>query len=238
MPHPSCQHFTFGVNMEKKVVLKASEIKKSFTYPSLINILNGISLELHEGESIAIMGPSGEGKSTLLQILGTLEEPTSGSLFISGSPVKKSKAPLIRNRHIGFVFQAFNLLEDYTVLQNVLMPATIAGFSTARGSTHYKRALALLEKVGLSKRINYATKLLSGGEKQRVAIARALCNDPEIILADEPSGNLDHETAHLIHELLLDASHNFNKALIIVTHNENLAHLCDKKMHLTKGKLS
>lgn len=224
--------------MEKKVVLKAENITKSYTHPAAINILDGINLELHQGQSIAIMGPSGQGKSTLLHILGTLEEPTSGTLLISGAPVKKSRAPFLRNRHIGFVFQAFNLLEDYSVLQNVLMPATIAGFSTIKGSPHHTRALTLLDKVGLTSRVGFATKLLSGGEKQRVAIARALCNDPEIILADEPSGNLDHETANLIHELLLDASHNFNKALIIVTHNEILANLCDKKVHLTKGKLS
>ncbi len=216
-------------------ILQAKGIRKSFHHPISLTILDGISLDLFAGQSIAIMGPSGEGKSTLLQILGTLEEPTEGSLFVAGKEVCKSNAPLIRNRHIGFVFQAFNLLEDYTVLENVLMPAKIGGKSCKDLIDHGMR---LLEAVGLSHRASFATKLLSGGEKQRTAIARALCNDPDVILADEPSGNLDHSTSLKIHEHLLSATTQLKKGLIVVTHNASLAGLCDKKLHLCAGKLS
>lgn len=220
---------------EKNVILSAHKIRKVFTHPTLISILDDVSLELCKGESIAIMGPSGEGKSTLLHILGTLEAPDSGVLKIAGKEVTKNDAPKLRNSHIGFVFQAFNLLEDYTVLENVLMPARIAGKNPKELK---EKGMALLEAVGLSHRANFATKLLSGGEKQRVALARANCNDPDVILADEPSGNLDHETSLKIHEYLLLSSQKLNKGLIIVTHNENLAELCDKRLTLCAGKLS
>lgn len=184
------------------------------------------------------MGTSGEGKSTLLQILGTLEAPTSGDLLIAGKSVLNTPLSILRNRHIGFVFQAFNLLEDYTVLQNVLMPALIGGKGIGKHSEAYSRALYLIERVGLKQRLHFHTKLLSGGEKQRVALARALCNDPEIILADEPSGNLDHNTSSHIHALLMEAVKEFNKALIVVTHDDTLAALCDRKLILCNGYLN
>ncbi len=183
------------------------------------------------------MGSSGEGKSTLLQILGTLEAPTSGDLIIAGKSVSEHPSPLLRNKHIGFVFQGFNLLDNYSVLQNVLMPALIKGDSIHKNSAAYNRACALLEKVGLTHRLHFSTKLLSGGEKQRVGLARALCNDPEILLADEPSGNLDHETSNRIHELLIHSVKDLNKSLIVVTHDELLAELCDKKLILCDGNL-
>jgi lipoprotein-releasing system ATP-binding protein len=229
--------------MEEKTVanspiLKADKIKKSFSYPINLTILEEISLEIYPGESVAIMGPSGEGKSTLLQILGTLDEPSSGTLHVAGSLVKPSIVAKLRNKHIGFVFQAFNLLEEYTVLQNVLMPAFIAGQSIKKGSAAYERGCALLKRVGLTHRVGYMTKLLSGGEKQRVALARALCNDPDIILADEPTGNLDHTTSKVIHELLLECTTELNKALLVVTHNTNLAAACSRKLFLSSGKLS
>jgi len=218
-------------------ILSAKNICKKFNYPLEIEILKSISLDLFPGQSIAIMGASGEGKSTLLQILGTLEEPSSGELYISGKSVQKNPSPSLRNQHIGFVFQAYNLLEDYTVLQNVLMPALIAGKKFSKQSSVYAHAIHLLDRVGLKERIHFHTKFLSGGEKQRVAIARALCNNPEIILADEPSGNLDHATSSHIHKLLMESVNEFKKALIVVTHDEDLASLCNYKLILCNGFL-
>lgn len=220
-----------------RLLLKADQINKQFNIPTDVNVLNDISLLLHAGESIAIMGASGEGKSTLLQILGTLEAPTKGCIEILGKKVNNHSACSIRNKHIGFVFQGYNLLADYTALQNVLMPALIAGEETTKHSSSYYRAIQLLDHVGLKDRAHFQTKLLSGGEKQRVAIARALCNDPEILFADEPSGNLDHATSSAIHSLLLDCSEKYEKGLIIVTHDQDLANLCNVKLTLKEGKL-
>ncbi len=220
-----------------KPFLSAKKICKAFNHPTTVEVLKAISLDVYPGESVAIMGASGEGKSTLLQILGTLEAPTSGELFIAGKSVSTHASPTLRNKHIGFVFQGFNLLDDYSVLQNVMMPALIAGESIHKNGAAHVRASALLEKVGLTPRAHFATKLLSGGEKQRVALARALCNDPEILLADEPSGNLDHETSSRIHELLLHSVKELNKSLIVVTHDKALAELCDRKLILCDGHL-
>ncbi len=210
------------------MTLEAFEISKSFEHPEKVVVLKNITLKVEAGRSVAIMGASGEGKSTLLHILGTLEAPTSGTLLISGEKLPTDK---LRNQKIGFVFQSFNLLDDYTVLQNVLMPALIGGFEAK------ERALKLLARVGLSHRATFAAKLLSGGEKQRAAIARALINNPDIILADEPSGNLDHTTSIMIHNLLLDCVREEGKALVVVTHDETLANLCDKTYHLINGEL-
>lgn len=220
-----------------KPILSAVNIKKRFHYPNEIEILKGINLDLYPGQSIAIVGSSGEGKSTLLQILGTLEAAHSGELFIAGKSVTTAQAPLLRNKHIGFIFQSFNLLEDYSVLQNVLMPGLIANQPVHKNSAAHARGIALLEKVGLQHRIDFTTKLLSGGEKQRACLARALLNDPEIILADEPSGNLDHENSKRIHELLLEPVKTLNKSLIVVTHDQELANLCDRKLRLCDGYL-
>lgn len=220
-----------------KAILTAKKICKTFTHPLTVEVLKGVSLNVDAGESVAIMGASGEGKSTLLQILGTLEAATSGELIIAGKSVSSHPPPALRNRHIGFVFQGFNLLDDYTVLQNVLMPALIAGDPIHKNSAPYERAHALLEKVGVAHRADFTTKLLSGGEKQRVALARALCNDPEILLADEPSGNLDHKTSNRIHELLFHSVKELNKSLIVVTHDQSLADLCDRKLTLCDGYL-
>ncbi|MCH9626416.1 MAG: Lipoprotein-releasing system ATP-binding protein LolD [Chlamydiales bacterium] len=218
-------------------ILSAKKIRKTFTHPVSVEVLKGVSIEVFPGKSIAIMGASGEGKSTLLQILGTLEAPTEGELIIAGKSITHHPPPTLRNQHIGFVFQGYNLLEDYSVLQNVLMPALIAGRPIHRGSSIYTHACSLLDRVGLSHRIHFTTKLLSGGEKQRVALARALCNDPELLLADEPSGNLDHETSSRIHELLFHSVKELNKSLIVVTHDHTLAELCDRKLILCDGQL-
>lgn len=224
--------------MMQDTVLKAKQITKRFLTPVSIEILKGIDLEIRRGESVAIVGKSGEGKSTLLHVLGTLEKPSSGTLEICGQNIAESPLFLLRNRHIGFVFQSYHLLDDHTVLDNVLMPAKIARQSIHRGSKAYRRALNLLEIVGLDSRTGFLTKLLSGGEKQRVAIARALCNDPDLILADEPSGNLDHAHSQEVHALLTNLARDFNKSLIVVTHDKELSSLCSKTLLLKDGNLT
>lgn len=218
-------------------LLEAKNISKAFYHPSAVHILKDVCLKVCAGDSIAIVGRSGEGKSTLLQILGTLEEPCQGVLSIAGEPVQAGNRSRLRNTKIGFVFQSFHLLEDYTALENVLMPARIAREPTGKGSTAEERALMLLDKVGLADRAYFHTKLLSGGEKQRVALARAMCNDPSLILADEPSGNLDSQTAQLIHDILLDFTQHQQKALILVTHDRELAQLCSQQYELRHGHL-
>lgn len=218
-------------------ILIARDIHKAFYYPKKVSLLKGVDLTVCQGETVAIMGRSGEGKSTLLQILGTLEPVCKGKLEIVNRDVSQFNKSQIRNRHLAFVFQSFHLLEDYTALENVLMPARIARKNTSKGSAAYNRGLELLEHVGLSQRAHFNTKLLSGGEKQRVAIARAMSNDPDIILADEPSGNLDRQTAQHIHQLLLDFSKKSDKTLILVTHDRELADLCDQIYTLREGIL-
>lgn len=214
------------------MILVAKNLKKTYRYPQPVEVLSDVSLSLERGESIAICGRSGEGKSTLLHILGTLESPDSGTLEIEGSFCTHSLATTIRRRSIGFVFQSFNLLEDFTALDNVLMPAKILRRTTSR-----KEGLELLASVGLIHRADFPVKLLSGGERQRVAIARALCNDPCLILADEPSGNLDAENAQAVGDLLLSLVRERNKSLILTTHDSRLASLCGKTYHLNRGQL-
>lgn len=218
-------------------VLKAKAIHKAFYNPHLVQILKGVDITIMRGDTVAIMGRSGEGKSTLLQILGTLESACSGYLEIASQPVSNFNKSKIRNKNLAFIFQSFHLLDDYTALENVLMPASIARNNISQGSPAYNRACELLEKVGLDSRKHFNTKLLSGGEKQRVAIARALCNDPDIILADEPSGNLDKQTSQCIHELLLDFAREQGKTLIVVTHDADLAAMCSRRFSLCEGVL-
>ncbi|MBA3239004.1 MAG: ABC transporter ATP-binding protein [Parachlamydiaceae bacterium] len=218
-------------------ILEASDLKKSFYVPQEISILKKITLDVFAGDTIAITGRSGSGKSTLLQILGTLESPCSGFLSIAGNSVTRFNKSYLRRKHLSFMFQSFHLFEEYTALENILMPAKIARKSIAKGSPAYTRGLTLLEQVGLADRAHFHTKLLSGGEKQRVALARALCNDPSIIFADEPSGNLDKQTSLAIHSLLLDFVNQSNKALIVVTHNPELASMCKIHYDLHEGQL-
>jgi lipoprotein-releasing system ATP-binding protein len=218
-------------------ILEAKNITKRFPHPSPLEILKGIDLAIYPGKSMAIVGKSGEGKTTLLHILGTIDDSSTGKLFIAGKEATSSEKDAIRNQHIGFIFQSFHLLADTCVLDNLLMPVKIARKSTSKGSFHYNKAIELLEMVGLADRIHFSSNKLSGGEKQRVAIARAFMNDPEIILADEPTGNLDHETAHDIQELLLNAVQKAGKALVLVTHNLQLATLLDACYELEGGYL-
>lgn len=215
------------------MILEAKHIRKSFYSPKKVDLFSDISLSLPAGKSMAICGRSGEGKTTLLHIFGTLEEPDSGSIEIGGVRSTPANAALLRNRHIGFIFQSYNLLEDFTALENVLMPARIARLPFDR-----KKGLELLAKAGLEERAHFPTKFLSGGEKQRVAIVRALCNHPDLILADEPSGNLDQENATKIGSLLLQLVKEEKKSLILVTHDQNLASLCDETYLLSAGRLS
>jgi len=221
----------------KKRILEAKNLHKTFYSPNPVPILKGVDLTVSCGEALAIMGRSGEGKSTLLHILGTLERPCSGELKIAEQEVHFRNTSSIRNLHIGFVFQSFHLMEDYSVLDNILFPARIARKCINKNSTSYQRALYLLELVGLSERAHFNAKQLSGGEKQRAAIARAMINDPDLLLADEPSGNLDNATADVIHALLLSFARQDNKSLIVVTHDESLANLCDRKLILKEGLL-
>lgn len=221
----------------KTPILKAAKLHKTFYHPIKVDLLKGVDLVVKKGESVAITGRSGQGKSTLLQLLGTLETPCSGALEIAGENVTRFNKSKIRNKHIAFIFQSFHLLEDYSALDNILMPARIGRRSICQGSKAYTHAEELLEIVGLKDRTLFNTKLLSGGEKQRVAIARALCNDPDIIFADEPSGNLDKQTATNIHALLLDYTRKSNKSIIIVTHDQDLARICDTQYILEDGAL-
>ncbi|MCB1136203.1 MAG: ABC transporter ATP-binding protein [Chlamydiia bacterium] len=219
------------------VVLEAKHLRKSFHDPIDVEVLKDINLDVSSGQSVAITGASGQGKSTLLHILGTLDDASGGSLEIGGHTVTPRTAPRIRNQELGFVFQSFHLLEDYSVMDNVLMPARIARQNTLPGSQAYTRAEQLLQMVGLSERKQFNTKLLSGGEKQRVSLARAFCNNPSLILADEPTGNLDKANSAHIHEILLDFVRKEGKALIVVTHDPELAQLCDRHLVLQDGVL-
>jgi len=224
--------------VKKELILRAENLCKTYNGPMPVEVLSDISLDVPRGNALAIMGKSGEGKSTLLHILGTLEKPCSGQLEICGIMAGEDSLSSIRNKHIGFIFQSFHLLEDYSTIDNVLMPAKIARQDTRLGTPAYTRALELLAAVGLSQRTQFLAKLLSGGEKQRVAIARALCNDPELILADEPSGNLDHGNSLAIYEILISLVKKMSKTLIVVTHDLELAKRCDQILVLQDGILT
>lgn len=221
-----------------KYILQAKNIHKNFiTASQKIDVLKGVSLNIEKGKSVAIQGSSGEGKTTLLHVIGTLESFSSGSLTIAGKQVTKNNAAHIRNILLSFIFQNYNLLEDFSLIDNILMPARISRSNINKQSFLYKKAHELLDSVGLSKRAQFPVKLLSGGEKQRAAIARSLCNDPELILADEPSGNLDHSNSRIIHNLLIDSVKATGKSLLVVTHDKELAALCDHVYILEDGVL-
>lgn len=218
--------------------LRAKALEKHFDEPARVEIIRQLDFDLHLGETVAIIGASGEGKSTLLHILGTLETANAGTLEIAGEKVCRGNRAALRNRHIGFIFQVFHLLEDYSVLDNVLMPARIARSSVSKGSEAYERAESLLNQVGLSDRMHFSSKVLSGGEKQRVSMARALMNNPSILLADEPTGNLDHKTSEIIQELLIGSVKQHGKGMLVVTHDMTLAKRCDRVLRLEAGRLS
>lgn len=218
-------------------VLRAEKITKTFSLPTPLELLKGFDLTLYQSQSVAIIGKSGEGKSTLLHILGTLDEPTSGKLWINEKEVQYNKTNTLRNKHLGFVFQAFHLLADASSIDNLLIPKAIAREDIGPKSESYQKALLLLKKVGLSAKKDLHALKLSGGEKQRLAIARAFMCNPDIIFADEPTGNLDHSTALEIQELLFSWVKEEKKTLLIVTHSHDLARQCDERYVLESGLL-
>lgn len=215
-----------------KPLLIAEKISKSFKAPTPLTVFDQISLTLNRGESVAITGRSGEGKTTLLHILGSLEFPDQGSVQIDGITATPETAPLLRREKVGFIFQSFYLLEDLSAIDNVLLPSRIA-----RNPQPRSYGLRLLDQVGLAHLADRPTHLLSGGEKQRVTIARALCNNPSLILADEPSGNLDSETSQIIADLLFNLAHQEHKALLLVTHEPSLAARCSRTLRLESKHL-
>ena len=203
-----------------------------------LEILKGIDLEINKSEVVSIVGSSGAGKTTLLQILGTLDTPNSGTLEINGiNPftLSSKKMAEFRNQHIGFIFQYHQLLPEFTAVENVCIPAMINGKSMSEAK---KLALPLLERLGLSHRAEHKPNELSGGEQQRVAVARALVNNPSIIFADEPSGNLDSENSTSLHQLFFDLRNEFQQTFVIVTHNLDLAKMADRTITMRDGKIS
>lgn len=225
----SCHYYSIFALM-----LKAENIHKSF---GKLQILKGVDLEVNKGEIVTIVGASGAGKSTLLGILGTLDKPDSGRVLIEGidtGKMSKDQLSRFRNRKIGFIFQFHHLLVEFNAIENVCIPAFIAGMSKADAE---KRAKGLLERLGLGHRLYHKPAELSGGEQQRVAVARALINKPALIFADEPSGNLDSNNARELHELFLQLRNEFGQTFVIVTHNEDLAALSDRKIVMKDGMI-
>ena len=215
-------------------MLEAKDIQK---YYGALHVLKGVDLRINKGEIASIVGPSGSGKSTLLHILGTLDRPDQGEILINGSRINfqndKSVAAF-RNTHIGFVFQFHHLLPEFTAIENVCIPGWIAG----RKKPEVTRAASdLMEALGLGQRLDNKPSALSGGEQQRVAVCRALINKPDIIFADEPTGNLDSANARELHQLFFDLRRKFNQTFLIVTHNEELAQMSDRILHMKDGKL-
>lgn len=216
-------------------MLSAKEISKSF---GDLQVLKGLNLEISSGEIISIVGRSGAGKTTLLQILGTLDRPDSGTLEIGGvEPFKLNKNALadFRNESLGFVFQFHQLLPEFNALENIALPGYLNKKNTR--TTVDKKAKELLDYFGLADRITHKPSQLSGGEQQRIAVARALINNPKIIFADEPSGNLDSQNAGELHQLFLKLRADFNQTFVLVTHNADLADLADRKLTMQDGEL-
>ncbi|HEX7691360.1 MAG TPA: ABC transporter ATP-binding protein [Sediminibacterium sp.] len=215
-------------------MLKAIHITKKY---GTLEVLKGVDVSIGQGEIVSIIGSSGAGKSTLLHILGTLDRPDSGSITISNERVDQltgKKLAAFRNNHIGFVFQFHHLLPEFTALENVCIPGWIAGRKKKEVTT---RAQELLELLGLGNRADNKPQQLSGGEQQRVAVARALINQPDIVFADEPTGNLDSANARDLHELFVTLRKEFNQTFLIVTHNEELAGLSDRTLHMKDGRI-
>ncbi len=213
-------------------MVKAENIRKSF---GQVRVLNGIDLEVPQGKIVSIVGASGAGKTTLLQILGTLSNPDSGEIYIHGQKISafsENQLAAFRNRELGFVFQFHHLLPEFTALENVCLPAFIAG--TSRSDSE-KQARDLLDYLGLSDRMSHKPSQMSGGEKQRVAVARALINKPKVIMADEPSGNLDSQNRDELHDLFFQLRNDFGHTFIIVTHDDSFADRSDRIIHIKDG---
>ena len=216
-------------------MIQLEGITKSF---GSLHVLKGIDLTINKGEVVSIVGPSGAGKTTLLQIMGTLDKPDSGRIILNGTEVnrlKEKELSAFRNKEIGFVFQFHQLLPEFTALENVMIPALIQGVSASEAK---KKAAEMLDFLGLSERASHKPAELSGGEKQRVAVARALINHPAVVLADEPSGSLDTRNKEELHQLFFDLRDKLGQTFVIVTHDENLARLTDRTIHMVDGRIS
>ncbi len=214
-------------------MIQATNIVKSY---GPLEVLRGLDLKVESGEVVAIVGASGAGKSTLLQILGTLDVPNQGELHIDGTPVhgmSRSALSRFRNENLGFVFQSHRLLPEFNAVENVMMPAWISGQSTHQSAP---RAEALLQELGLGHRLAHNPSELSGGEQQRVAVARSLMNRPKVLLADEPSGNLDSENAEALHDLFFQLRDRSGQTIVLVTHNESLAARADRTLRMADGQ--
>lgn len=216
------------------IMIKLTNIEKSY---GTLKVLKGINLEIRKGEVVTICGTSGAGKSTLLHIMGTLDKPNKGEVLFDATSVfafKDQELSFFRNQNIGFVFQFHHLLPEFTAVENVALPAMIAGESKKNA---IKKAQEMLQIMQLSERFLHKPAQLSGGEQQRVAVARALINNPKVVLADEPSGNLDTEHARNLHQLFFDLRDKLKKTFVIVTHNMELANLSDRKIIIRDGKI-
>ncbi len=215
-------------------MIEVQNITKSF---GALQVLKGIDLRIEKGEMVSIVGPSGAGKTTLLQIIGTLDRPDTGRVLINSidtTTLGQRQMSDFRNRHLGFVFQFHQLLPEFSAIENIMIPAFIAGRSHKEAK---ERAEELLQFMGLSDRSHHKPSELSGGEKQRVAVARALVNNPEVVLADEPSGSLDTKNKQELHKLFFDLRDRFGQTFVIVTHDEELATLTDRTIHMRDGLL-
>ncbi len=215
-------------------MLKATQIIKNYNE---LQVLKGVDIEINKGEIVSIIGASGAGKSTLLHILGTLDNADSGEIMLNGERTDKLSGKSLasfRNKNIGFIFQFHHLLPEFTAVENVCIPGWIGGKNK---SATEKRAKELLEKLGLSHRLNNKSSQLSGGEQQRVAVARALINNPAIIMADEPTGNLDSANANELHQLFINLRIEFQQTFLIVTHNEELARMSDRILQMKDGRM-
>ena len=215
-------------------MLAATGITKKY---GNLEVLRGVDIQIEKGEIVSIVGSSGAGKSTLLHILGTLDQPDAGNIQLNNirfSSLNRNALAAFRNTHIGFIFQFHHLLPEFTALENVCIPGWIAGKPRKEVEA---AALKLLDTLGLSHRAQHKPGELSGGEQQRVAVARALINQPDIVMADEPTGNLDSKNAHDLHQLFVELSNRFQQTFLIVTHNEALAAMSDRVLHMKDGKM-
>jgi lipoprotein-releasing system ATP-binding protein len=219
-------------------IMTIREIKKSFvTGKNQLNVLKNINFEVVEGELLMLVGPSGAGKSTLLSIMGGISRPTTGKVILNNIDIYSmddDKLAALRNKKMGFVFQFHHLLPEFTALENVIIPALMDGIDKSQAEEKAKKILITL---GLGGRLNHRPSELSGGEQQRVAIARSIINDPDIVFADEPTGNLDKQNAEIIHKIIVDFNKNFKQTFVIVTHNEKLASYGDRVIHIDDGEI-